>query len=340
LRTLIIRLGRWSVRITIAILLLAFVALSFFTVQASRRERRSASEVAPAEGRFVGPEGSRIFIQTRGPEHGLPVVFTHGMGAWSELWRATLDAVGNAGFRAIAMDLPPFGFSDRSRDTKYTCAEQAARIVGVLDALRIRRAVFVGHSFGGGPTLEAALRRPDRVHALVLADPAVAFDAPAEPSPVVTTLISVRPLRNAILSGTVTNPMFTRYLMSRFVAKPEAVSPERVAILQRPLEVRGTTDALGDWLVAFSSPERGLRTQAPTAYASFDRPTLIIWGALDSTTPLDQGQRLNRLIPKSQLAVMDGIGHMPQIEDPEQFNRLLLQFLQRNATSASTRPVK
>ena len=329
MRAFVIRLGRLSVRLILALIVLIVLALSFFTVQAARRERRSPSEVAPSTGRFLALDGDRVFVQITGPETGVPVVFTHGMGAWSELWRGTLDSVGEAGFRAIAIDLPPFGFSDRPANRRYGCADQASRIVGVLDALRIRRAVFVGHSFGGGPTLEAALRSRDRVQALVLADPAVDFDEAAADRGVVDSLVSIRPLRNILLSATVTNPLFTRYLMSRFVAKTEAVTPERVTVLQRPLAVRGSTDALGDWLVAFLTPETGLRSQDPGAYAAFDRPTLLIWGALDTTTPLAQGKRLERMIAGSQLVVMEGIGHMPQIEDPSGFDRILLRFLER-----------
>ena len=329
MKRLFLRVGKWLARLAIAIVIVVVVALTFFRARTALREQKAASEVAPAAGRLVAVDGGGIFIQTTGPESGFPVIFTHGMGAWSELWRSTLDTVGAAGFRAIAIDLPPFGFSDRPASPRYGSADQAARIIGVLDALGIRRAVFVGHSFGGGPTLEAALRRPDRVEALVLADPAVNFDETADDGGAVAALLSIRPLRNAILSATATNPSLTRYLTSQFVARQEAVSPQRVTILQRPLAVRGSTNALGDWLVAFLTPENGLRTQSPTAYAAFSRPALIIWGALDTTTPLDQGKRLAALIPGSRLAVMDGIGHMPQIEDPAGFDRLLLPFIER-----------
>ena len=72
-------------------------------------------------------------------------------------------------------------------------------------------------------------------------------------------------------------------------------------------------------------------SQRPDAYRALALPTLIIWGALDRTTPLAQGQRLAQLIRGSELAVMAGVGHMPQIEDPAQFNALLLAFLRRVA---------
>jgi 2-hydroxy-6-oxonona-2,4-dienedioate hydrolase len=64
------------------------------------------------------------------------------------------------------------------------------------------------------------------------------------------------------------------------------------------------------------------------AYRALAVPTLVIWGDQDVTTPLGQGQRLVQVIPGARLAVMPGIGHMPQIEDPAQFNRLLLAFLE------------
>ena len=58
-------------------------------------------------------------------------------------------------------------------------------------------------------------------------------------------------------------------------------------------------------------------------------PALVIWGDLDTTTPLAQGRRLAEVIPGAELAVMPGVGHMPQIEDPPAFNQLLVEFLQR-----------
>jgi pimeloyl-ACP methyl ester carboxylesterase len=319
---------KWIVRLVGLILLFLVAFLSISRGLAAVRENRSASEVAPANGQFVEVAGQKIHLQVTGPEAGPPVVFVHGMGAWSELWRTTIDEVGKAGFRAIAIDLPPFGFSERPTDAKYGRIDQARRIIGILDALKIPRAVLVGHSFGGGPTMEAALRAKDRVIALVLADPAIGLDDPPMEPGLTAALVSVRPLRNAVLSATATNPLLTRFLLTRFVARTEAATPERIAVLRRPLVLKGATNALGDWLVAFMTPETGVLSQDPAAYASFDRQTLLIWGELDTTTPLAQGTRLDSVIPQSELVVLKGIGHMPQIEDPPAFNQALLRFLE------------
>jgi pimeloyl-ACP methyl ester carboxylesterase len=126
--------------------------------------------------------------------------------------------------------------------------------------------------------------------------------------------------------------MLSRFLLSRFVARTEAVTDDRVRILQRPLVLKGTTNALGDWLMAFLTPEGGLLSQDPGAYASFRPRTLLIWGALDTTTPLEQGKRLAAVIPNAQLSVLDGVGHMPQIEDSARFNEILLAFLATGST--------
>jgi pimeloyl-ACP methyl ester carboxylesterase len=204
------------------------------------------------------------------------VLFVHGMGAWSELWRETLAATAAAGFRAVALDLPPFGFSQRPAGAAYGRRHQARRILGVIDALGVDRVTLVGHSFGGGPTMEAVLLAPERVRALVLADAAIGVDAAGPGGALIPTLLGSRPLRNAILSATVANPLLTGPLLARFVARPAAVTDPRVQVPQAPLVVQGATDAFGDWLL-----------------------------------------------------VMPGIGHMPQLEDNDQFIRLLVAFLRR-----------
>jgi pimeloyl-ACP methyl ester carboxylesterase len=295
--------------------------------QASRRETRPRVAAAPATGRFVRAGDVDVFIQEVGPEDAPVVLFVHGMGAWSELWRETLAATAAAGFRAVALDLPPFGYSERPARPAYSRQDQARRIIGVIDALGQRQVTLVGHSFGGGPTMEAVLLAPERMKTLVLADAAIGLDSPAGSGGVATHVLGIRPLRNAIVSATVTNPRLTRSLLSRFVEKQDAITDQRLAVLQAPLAVQGDTEAFGDWLIEFVTSQEAPLSKQPEAYRAVRLPALIIWGDKDTTTPLAQGQRLSQLISGSELAVMPGIGHMPQIEDAGQFNRLLVTFL-------------
>src|SRR5262245_9007962 len=206
------------VMVSVALLLLGgLAALAAFAWRASARETKTRADAAPAAGRFVRSTDVEIFVQELGPRDAPPVLFVHGMGAWSEIWRATLEATAAAGFRAVAIDLPPFGYSERPATAAYSRQVQARRILGVLDALGLRQPMLVGHSFGAGPTLEAVLLDPSRVKGLVLADAAIGLDAVDEGTSVPARLLRWRWLREAVVSATVTNPLLTRTLLTQFM---------------------------------------------------------------------------------------------------------------------------
>lgn len=319
---------RWCGYLLVLLLLSAAAVLTFFRWDASERESHSAVQLAPVTGRFVPAADISMFVQEQGGNDAMAVVFIHGTGAWSEAWRDTLNAVARAGFRAIALDLSPFGFSQRPANKDYSKQAQARRILGALDTLQVRRAIFVGHSFGGGPTMEAALLAPERVLGLVLVDVALDFDTAAADSGGVTkTLLSIAPLRDAVVATFLTNPRFSKRLLELFIADPAHATDERVAIYQKPLRLAGTTEAVGEWLPALLLPQAPSLASDPQNYRRLKVPTRIIWGAEDTVTPLTQGERLAKLLPSAELSVMDGVGHIPQIESPIEFNRLLLNFL-------------
>ena len=148
--------------------LLVFAALVGFRLASQARETASRVDAAPATGQFVTAADVGIYVQEAGPANGVPLVLIHGLAAWSETWRPTIDALAQAGYRVVAIDLPPFGYSFRPASGDYSTEAQAKRIVGVLDALKIQSAVLIGHSFGARATVQAAMRVPQRVRALVL----------------------------------------------------------------------------------------------------------------------------------------------------------------------------
>ena len=323
------RLGRGFVRLLLILVMLLLTTLAACRWQASARETQTRLEAAPSTGRFVRAADVDVFIQEQGASDAPVVVFMHGMGAWSQIWRPTLAAVAHAGFRAVAIDLPPFGYSERPVATAYGRQAQARRIIGVLDALGAQTAVLVGHSFGGGPTMEAVLQAPSRVAALVLADAAIGLDATPGNSSLPGLILGTQTVRDTLVSATVTNPRMTGRLLAQFVADPAAVTDERVRMLQAPLVLQGATSAFGDWLFEFTTSTERPLSQSSQSYRALTVPALIIWGDRDTTTPLAQGQRLKDVISGAELAIMPGVGHMPQIEDPPLFERLLVAFLQK-----------
>jgi pimeloyl-ACP methyl ester carboxylesterase len=314
---------RWSAKGLLALLLLIILVIVAFRLAASIRETRTRAELAPSTGQLVPTRSGGVFVQEKGPVDGIPVVLFHGTAAWSELWRHTSDAVAAAGYHVIALDLPPFGFSDRPGS--YTRADQAARINDVLDTLKTAPAVIVGHSFGAGAATELAMRYPERARALVLVDAALGLTAAPSDAP---WLIQPKWIREILVSLTITNPVATKTLLEMLIAKKQRALPEFVTILQRPIAQRDSTSDIADWLYYFLGADREAVSADRSAYARLKAPVAILWGDKDSVTPVEQALDLRTLLPPpTSLNLLPGLGHIPQIEDPDAFNDALLKAL-------------
>jgi pimeloyl-ACP methyl ester carboxylesterase len=325
------RIAFWLVATVAGLVLLVATVLFGFRLASQARETASRLDAAPAGGRFVTAADVDIYVQQAGPQTGLPVMLIHGLGAWSETWRATINALAQAGYRVIAIDVPPFGFSFRPASGDYSTAAQAKRILGVLDALKIDSVVLIGHSFGARGTVEAALAAPQRVRALVLVCAALGLQDPPgeEPGGLTRFVLETRPLRNSVAASLGTNPWFTGTFLRAFTVRHDPITAERIAIYQRPQQVTGSTEAFGNWLAQFVLADDRPASRQPQRFSALTMPALLIWGEGDTVTPLAQGQYLAGILPDAKLVTMPGIGHIPQIEDEVEFNRLLVENLAR-----------
>ena len=314
---------RWSANGLLVLLLAVILLITSFRMAASVRETGGRAQLAPKTGHLVPTRSGGVFVQEKGPMGGVPVVLFHGTAAWSELWRDTSEALAAAGFHVIALDLPPFGFSDRPGS--YTRQDQAARISDVLDALKVEPAIIVGHSFGAGAATELAMRYPDWARALVLVDAALGLTAAPSEAPWV---VQPRWIREILVSLTITNPVATQLLLKSLITKKERALPEYVAILQRPLAQRNSTSDIADWLYYFLGADTGAASADRNAYAKLQVPVAILWGDKDTVTPVEQALDLRALLPpETDLTLLPGLGHIPQIEDPGMFNDALLKAL-------------
>ena len=316
----------------VAILGLLIAAILFFAVQADLRETKTRHEAAPATGRFVQAGDVELFIQEMGPTDGQVILFIHGTAAWSGLWRETMTPLAAAGYHCIAIDIPPFGFSERPSAPSYGNADQAKRIVALMDALNIRHTILFGHSFGGGATLETALMIPERIDALILEDVGALnlnlqlTSQDQSPSPA-GIFLNTRVVRNPVLAATATNPWFTKTLLSQMVLDPNDITAEKIKILQQPLVLQDATNALGDWLKSVLGVQEASLTSDPANYQSLTMPTLIVWGDSDTVIPLKEGEYLQSIMPNSQLVLMKGVNHIPHVEDLDTLMEIVLGFL-------------
>lgn len=135
-------------------------------------------------------------------------------------------------------------------------------------------------------------------------------------------------VREILVSLTITNPVATEMLLKSLIAKKERALPEYVAILQRPLTQRDSTSDIADWLYYFLGADTEAASADRNAYAKLEVPVAILCGDKDTITPVEQALDLRTLLPpKTDLTLLPGLGHIPQIEDPGMFNDALLKTL-------------
>jgi pimeloyl-ACP methyl ester carboxylesterase len=315
------------------ILGLIFGLILVFTVQAGFREAKTRHEAAPSTGRFVQAGDVELFIQEMGPADGRAILFIHGTGAWSGFWRETMTPLAGAGYRCIAIDIPPFGYSERPAAPSFGNADQARRVIALMDALGIEHAILFGHSFGGGATVETALMIPERIDALILLDVGglnldLQSAASSASSSALELFLSIKPIRNPILSATATNPLLTKPLISTMLHDPADATDEKVKILQEPLVLEGATDTLGDWLKYVLLVRESSLTSSPANYRTLTMPTLIVWGDSDTIIPLKEGGYLESLLPNAQLTILPGVNHIPHVEDLDGLMEIVMEFLE------------
>lgn len=242
------------------------------------------------------------------------VVLISGTSAWGGTWVEVAEPLARQGFYVVAPDLPPFGYSARPEPDGYTRAAQGARIVELMDSLGRDDLVLVGHSFGGGATVEAAMTAPPgRIRHLVLLDAAIGLGIPPSPAAFVARVPLVG---ESLVAATFTNPAFLPTGLHSMVHDPAVVTDERVARYARPLTLVGSTAAVTNWLPELLAPTPGV-SSTDAAYRSFATPTTVIWGAEDHATPVAQAEHLVDLLPNAELVVLPGVGHLPQIEAPD-----------------------
>lgn len=304
------------------ILLLFVVIIAFaFTVFWFARpydldfEKHRASVPHADASRFAEVGGVRVHYQEKGS--GPALVLVHGYGSNIYTWKDVFDALATE-HRVIAVDLKGFGFTAKPVGD-YRIEDQAALVVGLLDQLKVEKAILCGSSMGGGVALAAAINYPQRVAGLVLVDSAafVAGRGSSSLAPGVVRWPVVGPLIAALA---LTRDTLVREGLSKSFRDQSKVTDERVAVYRLPLTTRG-----GQWAALRVGEQRDYSRIEP-ALGRITQPTLIIWGDEDRLILLEDGKRLHASIPHSKFVVFEDCGHLPQEEMPQRFAREVLGF--------------
>ncbi len=265
---------------------------------------------------------------------GRPVLFIHGLGSSGYMeWRFNLGPAA-ARHRVYAPDLPGFGRSEKPR-ARYGIAYFTRFIDRYMEGRGLRAAAVVAASLGGRVALELALEHPKRVSKLVLVN-ALGLGRPSVQ--LTYGLITLPRVGEAFMKVARdalhwAPPPMIRRLAARYQGASAdlklTMDDEYLGHLREMYSAQGYQDA-------YLATVRSLVTPRALLSAQYDLtrrlkeikvPVQLIWGADDPLFPVAHATRAHSLIAHSRLAVMEGAGHTPQAERPEEFNRVLLNFL-------------
>jgi pimeloyl-ACP methyl ester carboxylesterase len=321
-------------KVILGLILLALLALVAFRIAAFMHESKPLETIRPSTGRVIQTRMGDIFVTETGTPNAPPVLLMHGTMAWGGFWQETSDAIAKAGFQAVAMDLPPFGFSDRDQAGDYSREKQAQRVLALAETFETKP-ILVAHSFGASVGLEAILQTPDQFSGLVVVSGAIGLRSHINRKEKLPLALRNQTIREFLVSSTATNPLLTKYLLSLFLYRKDQAKDKYVDTLQKPSALIGSTSAMASWIPYLLIPPADAKSTRPEAYETLNlKNTALIWGDKDTVSPLDQGRELNTLIKGSNLYILKNVGHIPQIEAPKEFQNLLIPALKKISSGA------
>lgn len=256
---------------------------------------------------FSASDGARIHYEVEGTQYGPPLLFSNSLGTNLNMWNGQMEAAVGLGFRVIRYDQRGHGKSEAPKGS-YTLPRLASDIADLLDALKIDKAAFCGISMGGMTGMHLAKQHPPRFSRLALCNTA-AHMGPREMWDGRIKSVTDGGME-AVVEGVV-----ERWFTPAFREKnPGEVQRIRAMILSTaPRGYAGCCAALRDM---DERDQLGL----------IEAPALVLIGAQDPATVPEKGQYIVERIRGAQKAMIDA-AHLSNVEQPEEFNRVVLGFL-------------
>jgi epoxide hydrolase A/B len=316
--------------------------------------------VTPARTHTIATNGIRMSVTEQG--EGPAVVLCHGFPELAYSWRHQLPALAAAGFRVIAPDQRGYGRTDCPPAVEaYDIHQLTADLVGLLDALRIERAVFVGHDWGGTVTWMMSLLHPARTAAVI------GVNTPYIPRPSAPPIGLMREIYGdnyyvvQFQAPGVTDAALARDVRRVFTALmrrgvPQAEHRARIAaatgrgmrnmveLIEQeaiPGEPFLSADELQVYVDAFTRTgftgglnwyrnlDRNWDTTAAIAGARISVPALMVTAEYDAVLKPERAETMRALVPDLEMAMIRECGHWTQQEKPAELNRILLDWLVR-----------
>ncbi len=262
------------------------------------------------------------YWQSKGDSSLGKILFVHGFSGSTFSWRKNIESFVDAGYDILAIDLSPFGYSERNEAINHSSSARALRAWALIDTYKLEgNWTLIGHSMGGSVIGAMAALKPDRVNHLVYVD---GFSSDG--------IIQDMPFKYKLLKrllpwerlGEVAGyyMMYTPEKIEELLSGAYGVKPDEEAVSGYLAPLKQAKTASGIIQMAFNSKEE-------SAYEvnDFKGKSLIIWGEKDQWVSAKVGEKLEKRLTNAELVYIKDAGHCPMETHPEAFNTLVLNFL-------------
>ena len=319
--------------------------------------------MAGATNRTIRTNGIRMAITEEGD--GPPVVLCHGFPELAYSWRHQLPALTAAGFHAIAPDQRGYGGTDRPEAvTEYDIHRLTGDLAGLLDALGLERAVFVGHDWGGTVAWTMALLHRERVAGVIGVNTPYLPRPSAPPISLLRMMYGdnyymvhfqepgvadaalrrdVRRVFTAMMRGGVPQDEFRAHVRQKAgpgmhnmieliergaYAGPPLLAEAELQVYVEAFERTGFTGAI-NW---YRNLDRNWETTPEADGACIQVPSLMVTAEWDPVLRPELAEAMRNLVPDLEVAMIPGCGHWTPQEKPAELNRIIIEWLTRRFT--------
>lgn len=320
---------RW-IKIILLVLLSIFVLLSTIPYLIPVKDNKAFSYIKPfAESELIEVEGIimhyRKWMPTSDNIKG-KVLFIHGLGGSTYSWRYNVDYLAENGYIVVAVDLPGFGYSDKSMGNDHSQKNRASVVWEVLDlidssledSIQSYNWSLVGHSMGGGTVAAMSMERPTGVYRGILVAGALFENNPSYVSKLMEVYPPLKRWGMVLFERYVDENRINNFLSSAYGRNP---SDDEVIGYLEPLLYSPNNNYVIDVLSTAKNEDINKLKNTDISFHG-------IWGEFDSWVPLGAGMRIKGIIEGFDLKMINGAYHCPMETHYIEFNSILLEILE------------